>query len=235
MRLRNSGCRNARSSSCSTSRSASSPSGVSKSFGSVSSRRLLPMLLVMMTTVFEKSAVRPRPSVRRPSSSTWRSRLKTSACAFSTSSKRSTLYGSPAHGLGEKAALLAVDVPRRRADQALRHVLLHELAHVEAGHRLLVVEQELGERLGELGLADAARAQEEERSRWACPDRAGRRARAARRATRRARPRPARRRARRGAPPSSSSLSLSASSILLIGMPVHSPRTRPRPPRSRRS
>ena len=59
--------------------------------GSVSSSRLLPMLLVMMTTVFEKSAVRPRPSVRRPSSSTCRSRLKTSACAFSTSSKSSTL------------------------------------------------------------------------------------------------------------------------------------------------
>ena len=43
-------------------------------------------------------------------------------------------------------------------------MLLHELAHVEARERLLVVEEELGERLGELGLADAARAEEEERA-----------------------------------------------------------------------
>jgi hypothetical protein len=41
-------------------------------------------------------------------------------------------------------------------------VLLHELAHVEAGQRGLVVEEELGERLGELGLADARRPQKQE-------------------------------------------------------------------------
>ena len=39
------------------------------------------------------------------------------------------------------------------------------LAHVDADQRLLVVEQELGERAGRLGLADAGRAEEEEASR----------------------------------------------------------------------
>ena len=49
-----------------------------------------PTFEVMMMTVFLKSTVRPWPSVRRPSSSTWSSMLKTSGCAFSISSKRTT-------------------------------------------------------------------------------------------------------------------------------------------------
>ena len=65
--------------------------------------------------------------------------------------------------LGEKATLFAVDVARRRAHESLRHVLLHELAHVEASHGLLVVEKKLGQRLGELGLPDATGAKEQER------------------------------------------------------------------------
>ena len=43
-------------------------------------------------------------------------------------------------------------------------MLLHELRHVDAHHRLLGVEQELGERLAELGLADARRSEEQERT-----------------------------------------------------------------------
>jgi hypothetical protein len=43
-------------------------------------------------------------------------------------------------------------------------VLLHVLGHVERDQRLLVTEQELGERLGELGLADAGGAEEDERA-----------------------------------------------------------------------
>src|SRR6185436_12040973 len=73
------------------------------------------------------------------------------------------------HCFGQEAALFAVDIARRRADEALRHVLLHELAHVEARHGLLVVEEELGERLRELGLPDARRSEEEE-----APDRLSR-------------------------------------------------------------
>ena len=59
-------------------------------------------------------------------------------------------------------ALVVADVARRRADQPGDGVLLHVLAHVDAHHRLLVVEQELGQRPGQLGLAHAGRAQEDE-------------------------------------------------------------------------
>ena len=69
-----------------------------------------------------------------------------------------------AHRLGQVAAFLVADVPRGRADQARDRVLLHELAHVDAHHRVGRVEQELGQRLAQLGLADAGRAQEQERA-----------------------------------------------------------------------
>ena len=68
-----------------------------------------------------------------------------------------------AHGLSQLAALVVADVSRRRADQARHRVLLHVLAHVDAHDRLLRVEQVVGERLAELGLADAGRAEEEKR------------------------------------------------------------------------
>ena len=42
-------------------------------------------------------------------------------------------------------------------------MLLHVLGHVDADHRPLVVEEELGQRAGQLGLADARRPEEEER------------------------------------------------------------------------
>jgi hypothetical protein len=50
-------------------------------------------LEVMIRIVFLKSTVRPWESVIRPSSSTCRSTLNTSGCAFSISSKSTTLYG----------------------------------------------------------------------------------------------------------------------------------------------
>jgi hypothetical protein len=43
-------------------------------------------------------------------------------------------------------------------------VLLGVLTHVDADDRPLVVEQEVGQRLGELGLAGARRAEEQERA-----------------------------------------------------------------------
>ena len=51
------------------------------------------MFDVMMMTVLRKSTVRPWASVSRPSSRTCSSVLKTSGCAFSISSKRTTAYG----------------------------------------------------------------------------------------------------------------------------------------------
>ena len=68
------------------------------------------------------------------------------------------------HGLGQPPALLVADVARRGADQPGHRVLLHELAHVDAHERRLVVEQELGQGLAQLGLAHAGRPQEQERA-----------------------------------------------------------------------
>ena len=68
------------------------------------------------------------------------------------------------HRLGELAALVVADVAGRRADQPRHRVLLGVLAHVDADDRPLVVEQEVGQRLGQLGLADAGRAEEQERA-----------------------------------------------------------------------
>ncbi len=69
-----------------------------------------------------------------------------------------------AHLLGELAALFEADEPGRGTEQPRDGVLLAELAHVERDQRRLVVEQELGERLGELGLSDARGAGEDERA-----------------------------------------------------------------------
>ena len=63
---------------------------------------------------------------------------------------------------GQAAALLVADIARRRTDQAGDGVFLHELAHVDADQVILGIEHELGQRLAQLGLADAGRAEEQE-------------------------------------------------------------------------
>ena len=68
------------------------------------------------------------------------------------------LIGPPPHRLGERAAFVVTDIARRRADQARDRMLLHVFRHVDADQRVLVVEQIVGQRLGQLGLADAGRA-----------------------------------------------------------------------------
>ena len=68
------------------------------------------------------------------------------------------------HRLGQLTAGLVPDVAGRSTDEPCHAVLLAVLAHVDADHRPLVVEQELGERLGELGLADTGGAEEHERA-----------------------------------------------------------------------
>ena len=67
-----------------------------------------------------------------------------------------------AHGFGQIAALFVADIARRRTDQSAHGMLLHELAHVDAHHGLFGVEQEAGQGLAQLGLADAGRAQKQE-------------------------------------------------------------------------
>ena len=71
--------------------------------------------------------------------------------------------GPAPYGLGELAALVVADVARGRADEPRDGVLLHVLAHVDAHHRPLVVEQVLGEGAGQFGLADAGGPEEHER------------------------------------------------------------------------
>ncbi len=70
----------------------------------------------------------------------------------------------PAHRFGQLPALLVADVPGRRAHEPGDGVPLLVLRHVEPDERALVVEHELGERTRELGLADAGRAEEDERA-----------------------------------------------------------------------
>ncbi len=86
--------------------------------------------------------------------------LKTSGCAVE---QEHAVRLAP-HGLGELAALVVADVARRRAHEPRHGVLLHVLGHVDTDHRVLVAEQELGERAGQLGLADPGRAEEDERA-----------------------------------------------------------------------
>ena len=66
------------------------------------------------------------------------------------------------HGLGQLAALLVADVAGRSADEPRGRELLHVLAHVDPHQGPLVVEQELGQGTGQLGLSHARGAQEDE-------------------------------------------------------------------------
>ncbi len=68
------------------------------------------------------------------------------------------------HLLGELAALLVADVARRGAEQPRGGEAVVELAHVDLDERVVVAEQEVGQRLGQLGLTDTGRAGEDERA-----------------------------------------------------------------------
>ena len=64
--------------------------------------------------------------------------------------------------LGQLAPLLIADVAGRRTKQPRDRVLLAVLAHVELNQRVLVAEEELRQRLGQLGLTDAGGTGEDE-------------------------------------------------------------------------
>ena len=72
--------------------------------------------------------------------------------------------GFASDGLRELSALVVTDVSRRRPDESRGAELLLILAHVDPRHHVLVVEEVFGERLGQLRLADARSAEEDERS-----------------------------------------------------------------------
>ena len=72
--------------------------------------------------------------------------------------------GALAHLLGELPAPLVAHVAGRRADQPVDGVILLVFGHVQHHHRVLAAEHELGQRLGQLGLAHAGGSEEEERA-----------------------------------------------------------------------
>src|SRR6185437_9470900 len=121
------------------------------------------MLEVMMITVLRKFTVRPCPSVSRPSSSTCSSVFNTSGWAFSISSSSTTENGLRRTASVSWPPLLVADIARWGADQPAHGVPFLVFAHVEADHRLIAVEQRVGEGAGQLGLPDAGGAKEDER------------------------------------------------------------------------
>ena len=69
--------------------------------------------------------------------------------------------GPSPHRLGELATLVVPHIARGSANQTRHGVLLHILGHVQAHQVALVVEQKLGQRPGQLGLAHPGGAQED--------------------------------------------------------------------------
>ena len=70
--------------------------------------------------------------------------------------------GLAPHPLGQLPALAVADVAGRGADHLGHLVTLHVLGHVQADDARLVVQQELGQGAGQLGLAHPAGPQKEE-------------------------------------------------------------------------
>ncbi len=69
-----------------------------------------------------------------------------------------------ADGFGKLAAFLVAHVTGRRAEQARDGVLLAVFAHVHPHQGVFVVKHILGQRLGQLGLAHAGGALDEDRA-----------------------------------------------------------------------
>src|SRR5660398_154504 len=70
--------------------------------------------------------------------------------------------GAAADGFCQVAPLLVAHIAGRGTDEPGHRVLLHELAHVDAHHGLLVVEHELGQGSGEFRLSHSRGPQEDE-------------------------------------------------------------------------
>lgn len=156
-RLRNSGRKAARTVS-------STFSFFCSSLSSGSIRKLEPRLEVRMRMVLRKSTVRPWPSVKPAVVEDLEQDVEDLVVGLLHLVQQDDGVGAAADRLRQLAALLVADIARRRTDQPRDAVLLAVLRHVDPDHRPLVVEEEVRERLGQLRLADAGRAEEEERS-----------------------------------------------------------------------
>src|SRR6185312_5414829 len=73
---------------------------------------------------------------------------------------------TPPNRFRELPAFLESNVAWRRADQSRDGVLLHVLRHVDARHRLFVVEQKLRKCARSLGLSHPRRSEKNERADW---------------------------------------------------------------------
>ena len=67
-----------------------------------------------------------------------------------------------AHGFSQLPAFIVAHIAWRRADEARDAVLLHVFAHVDTYHGGFIIEEELGQGFGQLGLAHAGGTQEDE-------------------------------------------------------------------------
>ena len=108
-----------------------------------------------MMTVFLKSTLRRELSVSMPVVQHLQQDVEHVRVRLLDLVEQDHGVGLAAHLLGELPALLVAHVARRRADQPRDRELLHVLGHVDADQRVLVVEQELRQRPGQLGLAHA--------------------------------------------------------------------------------
>ena len=70
----------------------------------------------------------------------------------------------PANRLRQLSTLIVTHISRRRTDQTSRAEFLLILTHIDTGHHILVIEQILGQRLGQLRLTHTGSTEEDERT-----------------------------------------------------------------------
>ena len=75
--------------------------------------------------------------------------------------KQHNAVGMAAHSLGQLTTLLITHISRRRTDQTRHTEFLHVFRHIDTNHVLFIVKQGLGQRFGQLGLANARGAKEQ--------------------------------------------------------------------------
>ena len=121
-----------------------------------------PMLEVITMIALRKSTLWPRASERWPSSMICRSMFVRFGVGLFDLIEDDDRIRMAADGLGELAGLFVADVAGRSAHQAADRVAFHELGHIELDQGFFAAEQEARQRFGQLGLAHAGRAKEDE-------------------------------------------------------------------------
>src|SRR3990170_2034064 len=86
-------------------------------------------------------------------------------CLFNLVKQQYRVRFSP-DSLSEMPSLFISHIARRCADKLCHRVFFHELRHVCADHCLLIIKQELCERLCEFGFSNTGWSHEYERAKW---------------------------------------------------------------------